>query len=45
VPDDAATGSRLQGPPVETEYGMREFALVDSSGNLVRVGSRLRATS
>ena len=33
------TGSRLQGPPVDTDYGMREFALVDPSGNLIRVGS------
>jgi catechol 2,3-dioxygenase-like lactoylglutathione lyase family enzyme len=38
VPRDPATGSRLQ-PPVETDYGMREFALVDPNGNLVRVGS------
>jgi hypothetical protein len=35
---DPATGSRLQAP-VDTEYRMREFALVDPSGNLVRVGS------
>jgi hypothetical protein len=33
------TGSRLQGPPVDTDYGMREFALVDPSGNVIRVGS------
>jgi hypothetical protein len=26
-------------PPVDTDYGIREFALVDKSGNLVRVGS------
>jgi catechol 2,3-dioxygenase-like lactoylglutathione lyase family enzyme len=39
VPADDATGSRLE-PPTDTEYGMREFALVDPSGNLVRVGSR-----
>lgn len=38
VPSDPATGSRLQAP-VDTFYGMREFALVDPSGNLVRVGS------
>ncbi|MGH3071869.1 MAG: bleomycin resistance protein [Gaiellaceae bacterium] len=37
---DPATGSRLQ-PPVDTDYGMREFALVDRSGNLIRVGSPL----
>jgi hypothetical protein len=35
-----ATGSRLV-PPSDTAYGMREFALVDPSGNLVRVGSPL----
>ena len=38
VPRVPSTGSRLE-PPVDTEYGMREFALVDPSGNLVRVGS------
>ena len=38
VPTDPVTGSRLQAP-VDTDYGMREFALVDPSGNLVRVGS------
>jgi catechol 2,3-dioxygenase-like lactoylglutathione lyase family enzyme len=41
VPTDQATGSRLQ-PPVDTDYGLREFALVDPSGNLVRVGSPRR---
>jgi catechol 2,3-dioxygenase-like lactoylglutathione lyase family enzyme len=41
VPSDRATGSRLM-PPVHTDYGMREFALVDKSGNLMRVGSALR---
>lgn len=35
---DPSTGSRLM-PPGDTDYGMREFALVDKSGNLVRVGS------
>jgi hypothetical protein len=38
VPADPETGSRLM-PPGDTDYGMREFALVDKSGNLVRVGS------
>ena len=38
VEHDPATGSRLV-PPVDTDYRMREFALVDRSGNLVRVGS------
>lgn len=35
---DPATGSRVQGP-FDTDYGLREFALVDRSGNLLRVGS------
>ena len=39
IPTDPATGSRLQGPPADTDYGMREFALIDPSGNLIRVGS------
>jgi catechol 2,3-dioxygenase-like lactoylglutathione lyase family enzyme len=38
IRDDPATGSRLV-PPTDTDYGMREFALVDPSGNLLRVGS------
>jgi hypothetical protein len=38
VQRDERTGSRLQAP-MDTDYGMREFALVDPSGNLVRVGS------
>jgi catechol 2,3-dioxygenase-like lactoylglutathione lyase family enzyme len=38
VTPDAATGSRIV-PPVDTEYGMREFAVVDPSGNLLRIGS------
>lgn len=37
---DAATGSRIEAP-VDTDYGMREFAVVDRNGNLVRVGSPL----
>ncbi|MFC4554712.1 bleomycin resistance protein [Georgenia faecalis] len=40
VEADPATGSRLE-QPTDTSYGMREFALVDASGNLVRVGSPL----
>ena len=39
IATDPKTGSRLQGPPVDTDYGMREFALVDPSGKLIRVGS------
>jgi hypothetical protein len=38
VASDPATGSRLV-PPTDTDYGMREFALVDMSGNLLRAGS------
>jgi len=38
IPTDPTTGSHLQGL-VDTDYGMREFALVDPSGNLARVGS------
>jgi catechol 2,3-dioxygenase-like lactoylglutathione lyase family enzyme len=38
VPTDTSNGSRLMGP-TDTDYGMREFALVDPSGNLLRVGS------
>jgi catechol 2,3-dioxygenase-like lactoylglutathione lyase family enzyme len=40
VPSDRATGSRLVAP-VDTDYGIREFALVDMSGNLLRIGSPL----
>jgi hypothetical protein len=40
VAGDRATGSRLQAP-MDTDYRMREFALVDTSGNLLRVGSPL----
>ncbi|WP_242903144.1 bleomycin resistance protein [Actinomadura terrae] len=42
VPTEEATGSRLV-PPQDTDYGMREFALVDRSGNLLRVGSSATA--
>ena len=40
IESDPVTGSRLM-PPVDTDYGIREFALVDRSGNLLRVGSTL----
>jgi catechol 2,3-dioxygenase-like lactoylglutathione lyase family enzyme len=30
---------RLQGPVATTDYDMREFAVVDPDGNLLRVGS------
>ena len=32
---------RLQGPPNDSDYGLREFALVDPDGNLLRIGSQL----
>ena len=38
VHTDPTTGSRLM-PPGDTDYGIREFALVDPSGNLLRIGS------
>jgi hypothetical protein len=31
--------------PIDQPWGMREFALVDPSGNLVRVGHDLDATA
>ena len=40
VDPDPGTGSRVI-PIEDTDYGMREFAVVDRSGNLVRVGSQL----
>ena len=40
VEPDRSTGSRLI-PAETTDYGMREFAVVDRSGNLIRVGSQL----
>jgi catechol 2,3-dioxygenase-like lactoylglutathione lyase family enzyme len=33
---------RLHGAPVDTDYGLREFALVDPDGNLLRIGSPVR---
>jgi hypothetical protein len=42
VEPDPPTGSRIM-PPVDTDYRMREFAVVDRSGNLMRVGSPLPA--
>ncbi|MFE3526270.1 hypothetical protein ACFXOD_32550 [Streptomyces sp. NPDC059161] len=43
VPSDQSTGSRLE-PPTDTDYRMREFARVDRSGNLLRIGSPLPPT-
>jgi catechol 2,3-dioxygenase-like lactoylglutathione lyase family enzyme len=40
VEEDRATGSRLMSP-WDADYGMREFALVDKNGNLLRIGSPL----
>src|SRR4029079_10636447 len=40
IESDPVSGSRLM-PPVDTDYGIREFALVDRSGNLLRIGSPL----
>ncbi|MDY0910569.1 VOC family protein [Microbacterium sp. CFBP9034] len=37
---DDSTASRVT-DLMDTDYGMREFAVVDSSGNLIRVGSAL----
>jgi catechol 2,3-dioxygenase-like lactoylglutathione lyase family enzyme len=34
---------RLHGAPEGTDYGLREFALVDPDGNLLRLGSSLAA--
>jgi catechol 2,3-dioxygenase-like lactoylglutathione lyase family enzyme len=30
---------RLHGSPTDTDYGLREFGLVDPDGNLLRIGS------
>jgi catechol 2,3-dioxygenase-like lactoylglutathione lyase family enzyme len=32
---------RLHGAPEDTDYGMREFALVDPDGNLLRIGASI----
>jgi catechol 2,3-dioxygenase-like lactoylglutathione lyase family enzyme len=32
---------RLHGAPEDTDYGLREFAVVDEDGNLLRIGSPL----
>lgn len=42
VRPDPATGSRIVAPRV-TDHGMRELAVVDRSGNLLRIGSPLDA--
>jgi hypothetical protein len=40
VEPDPPTGSRIE-QPVDTDYGMCEFAVVDRNGNLLRIGSPL----
>jgi catechol 2,3-dioxygenase-like lactoylglutathione lyase family enzyme len=35
---------RLHGDPEDTGYGLREFAVVDPDGNLMRIGSPLSET-
>ena len=35
---------RLHGAPQDTDYGLREFAVVDIDGNLLRIGSFLAST-
>lgn len=44
VRQDSATGSRVI-EPILTEYGMREFAVVDMSGNLLRVGTAVTSSA
>lgn len=41
IEPDAGGAGRLVAPE-DTDYGMREFDVVDPSGNVVRVGSSLR---
>jgi catechol 2,3-dioxygenase-like lactoylglutathione lyase family enzyme len=38
---DPPTGSRIVAP-IETDYGYLEFAVIDRSGNLLRVGTPLK---
>jgi catechol 2,3-dioxygenase-like lactoylglutathione lyase family enzyme len=33
---------RLHGAPVDADYSLREFAVADADGNLLRIGSPLR---
>jgi hypothetical protein len=41
LPADPATGSRLH-PIDETDYGMRQFAVIDPNGNQVSFGSPVK---
>jgi catechol 2,3-dioxygenase-like lactoylglutathione lyase family enzyme len=34
---------RLHGAPEDTDYGMREFAVIDPDGNLLRIGSPMES--
>jgi catechol 2,3-dioxygenase-like lactoylglutathione lyase family enzyme len=36
---------RLHGAPQDSDYGLREFALVDLDGNLLRIGSLIESTT
>jgi catechol 2,3-dioxygenase-like lactoylglutathione lyase family enzyme len=36
---------RLHGAPQDTDYGLREFAVVDPDGNLLRIGSFIADSS
>ncbi len=40
IESDPPTGSRIVAPQDE-DYGLRQFAVVDRSGNLLRIGSPL----
>jgi catechol 2,3-dioxygenase-like lactoylglutathione lyase family enzyme len=42
IPTDPATGSRLH-PISDMEYGMRQFAVIDPSGNQVSFGSPIKS--
>jgi hypothetical protein len=42
IPTDPATGSRLH-PITDMEYGMRQFAVIDPSGNQVSFGSSIKS--
>ncbi|MEU1971231.1 VOC family protein [Microbacterium sp. NPDC019599] len=44
VRPDQATGTRVT-HPVDTDYGMREFAVVDDNGNLIRIGTDISSAS
>jgi hypothetical protein len=37
---DSSSGSRIVAPAT-TDYGMREFAVIDRSGNLLRLGTQV----